>query len=204
MAQAESLADKLARLRAASTATTKETSIEESEPKKMEESKVPEKELSLVERLALLKKKPNTITQSKEIIPIKEETPKEVEKTNSLAVMGAALRQMPALKPEDHERAPAEVHSLRARIWELQKESLGSNLKNCMQELQTALLENPTAVSFMLPEDYKEMVHHVRKLVGNSVAVALSKPATKGGKAKSASKANKDVPPDVNLDDLSF
>lgn len=201
MAQSESLADKLARLRAASNATTKETSIEESEPEKIEESKAPEKELSLVERLALLKKKPNTVVQSKEIAPVKE---KVEEKKSSLAVMGAALRQMPALKPEDHERAPAEVHSLRARIWELQKESLGSNLKNCMQELQTALLENPTAVSFMLPEDYKEMVHHVRKLVGNSVAVALSKPATKGGKAKSASQANKNVPIEVNLDDLSF
>lgn len=202
MAQSESLADKLARLRAASNATTKETSIEESEPEKIEESKAPEKELSLAERLALLKKKPNTVVQSKEIIPVKEKV--EEEKKSSLAVMGAALRQMPALKPEDHERAPAEVHSLRARIWELQKESLGSNLKNCMQELQTALLENPTAVSFMLPEDYKEMVHHVRKLVGNSVAVALSKPATKGGKAKSASQANKNVPIEVNLDDLSF
>lgn len=201
MAQSESLADKLARLRAASNATTKETSIEESEPEKIEESKAPEKELSLVERLALLKKKPNTVVQSKEIAPVKE---KVEEKKSSLAVMGAALRQMPALKPEDHERAPAEVHSLRARIWELQKESLGSNLKNCMQELQIALLENPTAVSFMLPEDYKEMVHHVRKLVGNSVAVALSKPATKGGKAKSASQANKNVPIEVNLDDLSF
>lgn len=146
--------------------------------------------LSLKERLALLKKNPSTAATVPNNVKMENKGP-------SLKDMGAALRAMPPLSEEDHEKAPAEVHSLRDRIWKLQLESGGDSLKDAMKHLQTALLENPTAVSFFLPEDYGEMVSHIRKLTGNAVAQALAKPAGKKSKAALPST-------EVSLDDLSF
>lgn len=199
---AQSLADKLAALREAKTGTSNVTPPQESalpaqqvvkkEPEIIAEQQVEDlSSLPLAERLKRLRNNPNAATQT-------QQKDKPVEK-NSLKAMASALRTMPELSPEDHEKAPAEVHSLRSRIWQLQETSDGSNLKNCMQELQVALLENPTAVSFFLPEDYQEMVRYIRKLTGNAVAQSLAKPA---GKAKPGAK--KPVVTEVSLDDITF
>ena len=199
---AQSLADKLAALREAKTGTTNVTPPQEStipaqqvvkkEPEIITEQQVEDlSSLPLAERLKRLRNNPSAATPT-------EQKDKPVEK-NSLKDMASALRTMPELSPEDHEKAPAEVHHLRSRIWQLQETSDGSNLKNCMQELQVALLENPTAVSFFLPEDYQEMVRYIRKLTGNAVAQSLAKPA---GKAKAGAK--KPVTTDVSLDDITF
>lgn len=147
--------------------------------------------LSLKERLALIKKTPAST-------PAVVSTVAAPNKVPSLKEMGEALRKMPALSDEDHEKAPAEVHSLRDRIWRLQTESGGESLRDAMKHLQVALNENPTAVSFFLPEDYQEMVTHIRKLTGNAVAQALAKPASKG-KAKTATPQQ-----EISLDDLNF
>lgn len=146
--------------------------------------------LSLKERLALLKNNPSTAATVSNAVVMENKGP-------SLKDMGAALRAMPPLSEEDHEKAPAEVHSLRDRIWKLQTESGGDSLKDAMKQLQTALLENPIAVSYFLPEDYGEMVSHIRKLTGNAVAQALAKPAGKKGKAAIPSTQ-------ISLEDLSF
>lgn len=198
---AQSLAEKLKLLREAKTGTGNVTtpSVEvkaEAEAiavveEKLEQEEVDLSSLPLAERLKRLRNNPTSASPT----AIKE-TP--VEK-NSLKEMAFALRKMPELSPDDHEKAPAEVHSLRSRIWQLQETSDGSNLKNCMQELQVALLENPTAVSFFLPEDYQEMVRYIRKLTGNAVAQSLAKPA---GKAKPGAK--KPVVTEVSLDDITF
>lgn len=189
---AQSLAEKLAKLRANenSKVIPPQESATPDEKPPLETSEELNK-LPLAERLKRLRNNPTSATPT----AIKE-TP--VEK-NSLKEMAFALRKMPELSPEDHDKAPAEVHSLRSRIWQLQETSDGSNLKNCMQELQVALLENPTAVSFFLPEDYQEMVRYIRKLTGNAVAQSLAKPA---GKAKPGAK--KPVVADVSLDDITF
>lgn len=146
--------------------------------------------LSLKERLALIKKNPPATagTVSNAV---------KMENKISLKDMGVALRAMPPLSEGDHEKAPAEVHSLRDRIWKLQTESGGESLKDAMKHLQIALLENPTAVSYFLPEDYGEMVTHIRKLTGNAVAQALAKPA--GKKTKAAIPSTQ-----ISIDDLSF
>lgn len=199
---AQSLADKLAALREAKTGTSNVTPPQEStipaqqvvkkEPEIITEQQIEDlSSLPLAERLKRLRNNPTTIAPT-------EQKDKPVEK-NSLKEMASALRTMPELSPEDHEKAPAEVHHLRSRIWQLQETSDGSNLKNCMQELQVALLENPTAVSFFLPEDYQEMVRYIRKLTGNEVAKSLAKPA---GKAKAGAK--KPVATEVSLDDITF
>lgn len=160
-----------------------EGTIVEQEP----EPAIDVSKLSLKERLALLKKNPATPSA----------VVQKTEEKISLKDMGAALRAMPPLSEEDHAKAPAEVHSLRDRIWKLQIESGGDSLKDAMKQLQTALLENPTAVSFFLPEDYGEMVSHIRKLTGNAVAQALAKPAGKKSKAALPST-------EISIDDLSF
>lgn len=195
---AQSLAEKLAALRAngnPKVTPPQESAIPETDSVvKKEPDIIAEEDLSslpLAERLKRLRNNPSTIAPT-------EQKDKPVEK-NSLKAMASALRTMPELSPEDHEKAPAEVHHLRSRIWQLQETSDGSNLKTCMQELQVALLENPTAVSFFLPEDYQEMVRYIRKLTGNAVAQSLAKPA---GKAKAGAK--KPVATEVSLDDITF
>lgn len=198
---AQSLAEKLKLLREAKTGTGNVTTTVAELRAEAETDSVVKKEpeiitedissLPLAERLKRLRNNPSAATPT-------QQTEKPVEK-NSLKDMASALRTMPELSPEDHEKAPAEVHALRSRIWQLQETSDGSNLKNCMQELQTALLENPTAVSFFLPEDYQEMVRYIRKLTGNAVAQSLAKPA---GKAKAGAK--KPVATEVSLDDITF
>ena len=193
---AQSLAEKLAKLRANENPKVippQESATPDEKPQ-LETSEELNK-LPLAERLKRLRNNPAPTPTSATPTAIKE-TP--VEK-NSLKEMAFALRKMPELSPDDHEKAPAEVHSLRSRIWQLQETSDGSNLKNCMQELQVALLENPTAVSFFLPEDYQEMVRYIRKLTGNAVAQSLAKPA---GKAKAGAK--KPVATEVSLDDITF
>lgn len=194
---AQSLAEKLAALRANGTGNVtppQESALPETDSVVKKEPEIITEDLSslpLAERLKRLRNNPSTIAPT-------EQKDKPVEK-NSLKDMASALRTMPELSPEDHEKAPAEVHHLRSRIWQLQETSDGSNLKNCMQELQVALLENPTAVSFFLPEDYQEMVRYIRKLTGNAVAQSLAKPA---GKAKAGAK--KPAVAEVSIDDISF
>lgn len=161
----------------------------------------PSRELSLAEKIAALKAGKGNNSSNVPVSSNVAAVDKPSNNSTGLATLGAVLRKAPTLSDEQLEKAPASVHALRERIWKLQETTDGSSLKNAMKDLQVALLENPTAISYFLPEDYGEMVLHIRKLTGNAVAQALAKPASKGKKASgSVEQAEKQI----SLDDLSF
>lgn len=159
------------------------------------------RELSLAEKIAALKagkgNAGNSISSSSNVATVN----KPGNNSTSLSEIGKALRKAPQLPDEINEKAPASLHSLRERIWKLQETTDGMNLKDEMKKLQTALLENPAAVSYFLPEDYGEMVLNIRRMVGNAVAANLGKPASKGKKASGSIAAQSEQ---ISLDELSF
>ena len=210
------LAEKLAALRAGTNAQQKQE--EQTQPVKVKQDEQPSasnsvqreevpadespsRELSLAEKIAALKagkgNAGNSISSSSNVATVN----KPGNNSTSLSEIGKALRKAPQLPDEINEKAPASLHSLRERIWKLQETTDGMNLKDEMKKLQTALIENPAAVSYFLPEDYGEMVLNIRRMVGNAVAANLGKPASKGKKASGSIAAQSEQ---ISLDELSF
>ena len=214
----ESLKEKLARLKMekgalAVTTETKEKEEEIESPianETISSNKTPAKgeaqSETMAEKLARLRglnNKTNAVSSSTSPYSTKQLPVPSPKQSLSLKDMGSAIRVAPELPEAMAHEAPSVVYALRERIWKLQEESLGGNLKDEIFKLRDALLENPSAVSYFLPEDYGEMVRHIRALTGNSVAAALAKPARASRGA--AAKANKSVEAlSVSLDDLSF
>ena len=56
------------------------------------------------------------------------------------------------------------------------------DLKDAMQDLKKALLDNPDAVALMLPVDIGEMVKALRRITGEAILSATKKPAKKASK----------------------
>lgn len=172
-----------------------------SENKPATDEQVSTSSLSLAEKIAALKagkgNAGNSISSSSNVATVN----KPSNNSTSLSEIGKALRKAPQLPDEINEKAPASLHSLRERIWKLQETTDGMNLKDEMKKLQAALIENPAAVSYFLPEDYGEMVLNIRRMVGNAVAANLGKPASKGKKASGSVAAQSEQ---ISLDELSF
>lgn len=74
------------------------------------------------------------------------------------------------------------MEDLRPRIDQLQ-DMQGDNLSGAMKDLQKALLENPSAVSLLLPEDIGKMVEALRRMTGQAIAAAAT-PKKKSDKPK--------------------
>lgn len=161
----------------------------------------PSRELSLAEKIAALKAGKGNNSSNVPVSSNVATANKPSNNSTSLSEIGKALRKAPQLPDEINEKAPASLHSLRERIWKLQETADGMNLKDEMKKLQAALIENPAAVSYFLPEDYGEMVLNIRRMVGNAVAANLGKPASKGKKASGSVAAQSEQ---ISLDELSF
>jgi len=77
-----------------------------------------------------------------------------------------------------------------------------ADLKIEMQELKTAIKENPAACSLLLPEDIGQMVAALRRVTGFAIQQAISKPTKRG-----TSKAKTQLTPEqlaAALDDEDF
>lgn len=112
-----------------------------------------------------------------------QSTPVEVQKVQAETVESAVgMEETIAEVPEvgaEHEEAVETATpetrqayaDLKVRLDSLVSAS-GENLKNDMQELKRALMQNPNAVALMLPSDIGQMVIALRKMTGVELAAA--------------------------------
>lgn len=100
---------------------------------------------------------------------------------------------------DSNEQVASEI-SLRIKSLE---ELSGDSLKEEMQELKKALLENPQACLLLLPEDIGLMVSYLRKLTGTALASASST-KTKSSSTKIGTKKMTAAELAAALDDEDF
>ena len=79
------------------------------------------------------------------------------------------------------------IDDLRAKIAQLSVTSEGEDLRFAMTDLKKALLANPVACSFLVPEDIGELVKYLRKMSGKEVELQEAKTEKK---VKAAAKAD--------------
>lgn len=75
------------------------------------------------------------------------------------------------------------------------------DLKKAMGELKQMLLDNPSAVQAMQPEDLGQLVAAQRRMVGAAAEVAKTKKAS-GGRKPAAKKLSVEDLDQLSLDDL--
>lgn len=100
-----------------------------------------------------------------------------------IAVVAEAVKAAPASILNKNNEDPKDVSDLSQRI-EALKDLAGEDLAGAMKDLQTALIQNPSAVALMLPEDIGEMVIALRRLTGLAIAMASEKKTKSGAKKK--------------------
>lgn len=86
--------------------------------------------------------------------------------------------EIKVLTAEDSAVAYQKLHDL---IYQLALTEDGEPLKQEMQNLKRALLENPTACALLLPEDIGEMVKHLMKITGRDLEMQQSESSKKKG-----------------------
>lgn len=82
------------------------------------------------------------------------------------------------------------THELQLKIADLSQLE-DCNLKDAMDELKKALIENPEASLLLLPEDIGEIVKHLQKVTGKALQTAATKKAAAPKKGKADEKAFK-------------
>lgn len=109
-------------------------------------------------------------TAASEAVAVKTEPVKE----ENVIVLATAIAEVPKQSvPTVVEDNPA-TNDILPRIRELQELS-GEDLTNAMKNLKAALMQNPAAVEVLLPEDIGEMVTALRRMTGQTIAVATEK-----------------------------
>jgi hypothetical protein len=77
------------------------------------------------------------------------------------------------------------MEDLRPRIDQLQ-DLQGDDLSEAMKELKKALMENPAATQLLLPEDIGKLVEALRRITGEAITSAATKPKKEKAKPLSA------------------
>jgi len=137
------------------------------------------KPLSLKEKLAL---------KTQQAAAKKEEATTVSTSTQAAVVAATEIKKEASAKAVAvvEDTTPHSVIDLRPKIAELADLS-GEDLTNAMKELKAALMQNPSAVELMLPEDIGAMVASLRKITGQELVAATTKKGKKE-KAKVLSK----------------